>query len=68
MILGVEFDGLGEQTDGGIIVLGLEGLVSLIFKLVGLRNLISDPRFTRPGGTAGRTVDMTSEPGGDPCE
>ena len=53
MVLRVEFDGLGEQADGGIVILGLEGFVSLIFEFVCLRNLISDPPSKGPGGQRG---------------
>ena len=66
MILRVEFNSLGEQSDGGIVILGLEGFVSLILEFVGLRNLISDPPSTRFEGMTRRTVDMASEPRGDP--
>lgn len=66
MVLRVEFDGFGKQADGGIVILGLEGFVSLIFEFVCLRNLISDPPFAIFWGTKRRTVDMASEPGGDP--
>ena len=41
MVLRVELDSLCEQVDGGIVVFGLEGFVSLILELCGLRNLIS---------------------------
>lgn len=34
MIAPVELDGFGEEVDGGVVVFGLEGLVSLIFELV----------------------------------
>ena len=50
MILWVELDSLCEQVDGGIVVFGLEGFVSLILELGGLRNLISvavSARFNR---------------------
>jgi len=66
VVLRVEFDGFGEQGDGGFVIFGLEGFVSLIFEFVGLRYLISDPPSTRFEGTTRRTVDMASEPGGDP--
>ena len=51
MVLRVEFDSLGEQVDGRIVILGLEGFVSLVFKFVGLSNLISFPVSTRFKGT-----------------
>jgi len=41
VVLRVEFDGIGEKGDGGIVVLSLEGFVSLVFEFVDLCNLIS---------------------------
>jgi hypothetical protein len=68
MVLRVECNGLGEQVDGSVVVLALEGFVSLILELVCLCDLISTDRSTIFKGRRGRTVDMVLECEGDPQE
>jgi len=69
VVLRVEFDGLGKQGDGGVVILSLKGFVSLVFEFVDLCVILSviPPRRVLRGQRR-HTVDMVLGLRGGPQE